>query len=80
MAVVVQPGWLLLMKGVSGVPGDLWHLWSTTATANENVTQAQYLTNQYRGHYKPQIANEWDVCQFERVSDRFFIELIKVEK
>ena len=55
------------MKGVAGVPGDLWHLWSTTSTANENVPQAQYLTNQYPGHYKPAITNQWNLCQFEKV-------------
>lgn len=60
-------GWVVLMKGVSGVPGDLWQLWSGTGTANENIPQAQSLTNQYPGHYKPPIANEWSACKFERV-------------
>ena len=55
------------MKGVAGIPGDLWQLWSTTSTANENVPQAQYLTNQYPGHYKPAITNQWNLCQFEKV-------------
>ncbi|XP_070207007.1 uncharacterized protein [Littorina saxatilis] len=64
---VTDPGWVVLMKGVSGVPGDLWRLWSTPNTANANVPQAQYLTNQYPGHYKPQVANEWSQCQFDKV-------------
>ncbi|KAL8616408.1 hypothetical protein ACOMHN_032262 [Nucella lapillus] len=64
---VEEVGWLVLLKGVAGVTGDLWHLWNTTSVANQNVPQAQYLTNQYPGHYKPAIANQWDSCRFERV-------------
>lgn len=67
--IVTQSGWLLLLKGVAGVPGDLWQLWSSNQTANENVTQAQYLTNQYPGHYKPEIANKLDLCQFDKVGN-----------
>lgn len=68
--IVMPSGWVVLMKGVSGVPGDLWQLWSGTGTANENIPQAQSLTNQYPGHYKPPIANEWSACKFERVRIR----------
>lgn len=64
------------MKGVAGVPGDLWHLWSTTSTASENVPQAQYLTNQYPGHYKPAITNQWNLCQFEKVPCGGFLLLV----
>jgi len=52
-----------MMKGVSGVPGDLYNLWSGTGTSNENVPEAMYLTNQYMGHYKPDLSNYWqDFC------------------
>lgn len=67
--MVVDPGWILLMKGVSGVPGDLYQLWSNTAiTANPNVPAAQSLTDDFLGHYKPEIANYWQMCSFDRVS------------
>ncbi|KAK7491403.1 hypothetical protein BaRGS_00017381, partial [Batillaria attramentaria] len=66
-AVTAQPGWVVLMKGVKGVPGDLWKLWSGTNTSNENVPQAQYLTNQYPGNYKSPYANSWGTCRFEQV-------------
>ncbi|XP_025115703.1 uncharacterized protein LOC112577008 [Pomacea canaliculata] len=72
--IVMPSGWVVLMKGVSGVPGDLWQLWSGTGTANENIPQAQSLTNQYPGHYKPPIANEWSACKFERVKVAVYSE------
>lgn len=62
-----------MMKGVSGVPGDLYTLWSGTGTANENVPEAMYLTNQYPGHYKPDISNYWSSMCIDKVN---FIHLI----
>jgi len=38
------------------------------------VPQAQYLTNQYPGNYKPAISNQWDLCQFEKMKVSIFNE------
>ena len=60
-------GWTLLLKGVAGAPGDLWNLWASPNTANINIPQAQKLTNEYMGHYKPDIANSLSMCDFQQV-------------
>ncbi|XP_060063144.1 kielin/chordin-like protein [Ylistrum balloti] len=60
-------GWLLLMKGVAGVPGNLYQLWSGTATLNPNVPEASYLTAQYPGHYKPDYSNNWGSLCLDQV-------------
>lgn len=62
------PGWVLLLKGVSGAPGDLWQLWESPNTANTDRPAAQRLTSEYLGHYKPDITNHLDSCDFDRVS------------
>ena len=52
-----------MMKGVAGVPGNLYQLWNGRNTINANVPQAMYLTSQYPGHYKPDTSNHWrDLC------------------
>lgn len=52
-----------MMKGVSGVPGNLYQMWQSPNTVNGNVPQAMYLTSQYPGHFKPDLANHWeDLC------------------
>ncbi|KAK7115067.1 hypothetical protein V1264_001009 [Littorina saxatilis] len=64
---MVPQGWTLLLKGVGGAPGDMWSLWSSPNTANTRVPAAQQLTSAYVGHYKPQIANDLDTCDFDRI-------------
>lgn len=61
-------GWNILMKGVSGVPGDLYQIWSGTGTMNTNIPQAQYLTSQYKGHYKPDLSNHWSQLCVDKVT------------
>ncbi|XP_067652673.1 mucin-2-like [Haliotis asinina] len=60
-------GWIILMKGVAGVPGDLYQLWSGSGTSNQYNPKAMDLTNNFKGHYKPNIANQWDQCKFDQV-------------
>ncbi len=58
---------MIMLKGVAGVPGDLYNLWSGSGTSNENVPQAMYLTNQYKGHYKPDLSNYWSSLCIDKV-------------
>lgn len=68
-------GWLLMMKGVSGVPGDLYNLWTGTGTMNANVTAASFLTSFYKGHYKPDYSNHWGQLCIDKVYFIIFIPL-----
>lgn len=60
-------GWMIMMKGVSGVPGDLFQIWRNPSTVNQNVPQAMYLTSQFPGHYKPDLANHWSNLCIDKV-------------
>ena len=60
--------WMILMKGVAGVPGDLYNLWSTSRTENQNVPEAIYLTSTYPGHYKPDLSNYWSSLCIDKVA------------
>ncbi|CAC5382843.1 unnamed protein product [Mytilus coruscus] len=58
-------GYVLLMKGVTGVgtypPGvpDLFELRNSTKTINEFQPEALALTPNFPGHYKPILSNNW---------------------
>ncbi|XP_060567789.1 mucin-2-like isoform X2 [Ruditapes philippinarum] len=56
--------WMLFLKGVAGATGpDLYQLWHSSQTMNPNVPQAQTLTSEFKGHYKPDYSNHWkDLC------------------
>ena len=59
--------WILLLKGVGGVPGDLYNLWNQPGELNENITQAHLLTPDYPGHFKSYFADNIASCQFEKI-------------
>jgi hypothetical protein len=59
-------GYMTLMKGVAGVPGDLYQIWTSPATMNANNPQAMYLTNQFKGHYKTDLS-QWNRMCLDRV-------------
>ncbi|CAC5382852.1 unnamed protein product [Mytilus coruscus] len=66
-------GYVLLMKGVTGVgtypPGitDLFELWNSTKTINEFQPEAHALTPNFPGHYKPILSNNWTVLCLDKV-------------
>lgn len=61
------------MKGVTGVtnfpPGvtDLFGLWNSTKTINENQPGANSLTPNFPGHYKPDLSNNWPSLCLDKV-------------
>ncbi|XP_046585152.1 uncharacterized protein LOC124292144 [Haliotis rubra] len=69
---VPATGWTILMKGVAGVPGDLYQLWASPNTASANVPSAQYLTSTYPHSYKPDLSNKWKDCNFDNVKVGIF--------
>jgi len=60
------------MKGVAGVPGNLYNLWNSQNTMNPNVPEAMYLTNTYQGHYKPDLSNYWSSLCIDKVKVGIF--------
>ncbi|XP_060570089.1 uncharacterized protein LOC132728460 isoform X2 [Ruditapes philippinarum] len=64
--------WMIMMKGVAGVPGDLYNLWHGTGTMNPNVPEAMYLTSTYPGHYKPDLSNYWNSLCIDKVKVAIF--------
>ncbi|XP_071172213.1 uncharacterized protein [Mytilus edulis] len=66
-------GYVLLMKGVTGVgtypPGvtDLFGLWNSTKTINEFNLEARALTPNFPGHYKPILSNNWTFLCLDKV-------------
>ncbi|VDI05046.1 Hypothetical predicted protein [Mytilus galloprovincialis] len=66
-------GYVLLMKGVTGVetyhPGvtDLFELWNSTKTINEFQQEAKALTPNFPGHYKPILSNNWTFLCLDKV-------------
>ncbi|CAG2255707.1 unnamed protein product [Mytilus edulis] len=66
-------GYVLLMKGVTGVgtypPGvtDLFGLWNSTKTINEFQQEARALTPNFPGHYKPILSNNWTFLCLDKV-------------
>ncbi|XP_029202587.2 uncharacterized protein LOC114966768 [Acropora millepora] len=57
-------GWTMVFKiasGVSRVSNKLvWDIYRSSETANENVTAALDVTNQYQDHYKNRVILYWD--------------------
>ncbi|XP_076113274.1 uncharacterized protein LOC143080959 isoform X2 [Mytilus galloprovincialis] len=66
-------GYVLLMKGVTGVgtypPGvtDLFGLWNSTKTINQFQPGANSLTPNFPGHYKPGLSNNWPSLCLDKV-------------
>ena len=50
-----------IASGVSRVSNKLvWDIYRSSETANENVTAALDVTNQYQDHYKNRVILYWD--------------------
>ncbi|KAJ8302983.1 hypothetical protein KUTeg_019379 [Tegillarca granosa] len=60
-------GWMTMMKGVAGVPGDLYTIWNSPNTVNAHVPQAMYLNAIFPGHFKPDLSNHWNSLCIDRV-------------
>ena len=53
--------WHLVFRAVSGVPDpDPYDLWVSDLSFNDNIPEAQELTNKFKGHYKSKTALLWD--------------------
>ena len=51
----------MVFKIASGVSNKLvWDVYRSSETANENVTAALNVTNQYQDHYKNRVILNWE--------------------
>ena len=60
-----------MFKIASGVNNGnnklVWDVYSSSATANENVTAALDVTNQYQDHYKNRVILNWETFNATQV-------------
>ena len=54
--------------GQLGGPNDIYDLWTSRRTANENNEDARTIDKRFRGHYKSHIANFWTSLEPSQVS------------
>ncbi|KAL8588670.1 hypothetical protein ACOMHN_001987 [Nucella lapillus] len=70
-------GQTLLMKAVAGAPGDVWHLWTSPNTANDDLPQAVTLDSHVVSHYKSALANELDTCGFDTIKVSIYKDCVE---
>lgn len=52
MRVMFVEGYIILMKGVVGVLGDMYQIWISLVIMNVNNLQVMYFINIFKGYYK----------------------------
>ena len=58
----------MVFKIASGVSNKLvWDVYNSSVTANENVTAALNVTNQYQDHYKNRVILNWETFNATQV-------------
>ena len=58
----------MVFKIASGVSNKLvWDVYRSSETANENVTAALDVTNQYQDHYKNRVILNWETFNAAQV-------------
>ncbi|KAL9965638.1 hypothetical protein ACROYT_G029468 [Oculina patagonica] len=52
-------GWTMVFKMVSGVSADVYQLWSSANSSNENKTEALNVNSSFKEHYKNRLVLNW---------------------
>ena len=61
----------MVFKIASGVSNKLvWDVYRSSETANENVTAALDVTNQYQDHYKNRVILNWETFNATQVRNQ----------
>lgn len=63
----MSPGWTMVFKVVSGVPTDIYQLWTSADSFNENKTEALTVNSSFRGHYKNRFVQNWQTTKPKEV-------------
>ncbi|XP_013412977.1 uncharacterized protein LOC106175492 [Lingula anatina] len=64
--------WTLVFKAVAGGGEDMYQLWSSDRTLNENIPQAKSLTSSLKVHYKSHLVNNWKNEKIKYVKVAFY--------
>jgi len=49
----------MVFKVVSGVTADIYQLWTSAETLNENKTEALNVNSSFKAHYKNRFVQNW---------------------
>ncbi|XP_071959576.1 uncharacterized protein [Antedon mediterranea] len=59
--------WTLVMKATAGIGEGLYDIWTNPGGLNELEPDSQILNDEFVGHYKNSIVDEWDLLQVRKV-------------
>ena len=57
----------MVFKHVSGVSGDIYQLWTSADSLNENKTEALNVNSLFSGHYKNRFVQNWQTTNPKKV-------------
>jgi len=52
----------MVFKLVSGVSADIYQLWTSANSLNENKTEALNINSSFKGHYKNRFVQNWQTA------------------
>lgn len=53
----------MVFKLVSGVPADIYQLWTSANSLHENEREALNINSSYKGHYKNRFVQNWEITK-----------------
>ena len=57
----------MVFKVVSGVSADIYQLWKSADSLNENKTEALNVDSLFKGHYKNRLLQNWQTANPKEV-------------
>jgi len=57
----------MVFKVVSGVTADIYQLWTSAETLNENKTEALNVNSSFKAHYKNRFVQNWQTVSHREV-------------
>jgi len=57
----------MVFKVVSGVSADIYQLWTSAETLNENKTEALNVNSSFKAHYKNRFVQNWQTVSPRKV-------------
>ena len=57
----------MVFKHVSGVSADIYQLWTSADSLNENKTEALNVNSSFKGHYKNRFVQNWQTTNPKEV-------------
>ena len=58
----------MVFKHVSGVSGDIFQLWTSAESLNENKTEALSVKSSFKGNYKNRFLQNWQTTNPKEVA------------